>query len=67
MRMPLHYTVTYCVLMVALLARVGLFDESQTFIEEHQIENSAKVLIALLDGSRIHQQVKMGKRIVERL
>ncbi|XVE91022.1 hypothetical protein DITRI_Ditri20bG0122700 [Diplodiscus trichospermus] len=60
-------TVTHCVLMVALLARSGLFDEARTFIEEHQIENSAEVLRALLDGCRIHQQVKMGKRIVEQL
>ncbi|XWS16645.1 hypothetical protein CRYUN_Cryun34aG0108900 [Craigia yunnanensis] len=60
-------TVKHCVLKVALLARAGLFDEAQTFIEEHQIENRGEVLRALLDGCRIHQQVKMGKRIVEQL
>lgn len=60
-------TVTHCVLMVALLAHSGLFDEARTFIEEHQIENIADVLRALLDGCRIHQQVTMGKRIVEQL
>ncbi|XVF34294.1 hypothetical protein REPUB_Repub18cG0047100 [Reevesia pubescens] len=60
-------TVTHCVLMVALLARAGLFNEARTFIEEHQIENSAEVLRALLDGCRIHQQVMIGKRIVEQL
>ncbi|XP_022721315.1 pentatricopeptide repeat-containing protein At3g12770-like [Durio zibethinus] len=60
-------TVTHCVLMVALLARAGLFDEARTFIKKHQIENNAEVLRALLDGCRIHHQVKMGKRIVEQL
>ncbi|KAK8709430.1 hypothetical protein V6N13_060446 [Hibiscus sabdariffa] len=60
-------TVTHCVLMVALLARAGLFDEVRTFIEEHRIENSAEVLRALLDGCRIHRQVTTGKRIAEQL
>ncbi|XP_039067746.1 putative pentatricopeptide repeat-containing protein At3g23330 [Hibiscus syriacus] len=60
-------TVAHFVLMVALLARAGLFDEVGTFIEEHRIENSAEVLRALLDGCRIHRQVTMGKRIVEQL
>ncbi|XVF86158.1 hypothetical protein PTKIN_Ptkin18bG0017700 [Pterospermum kingtungense] len=60
-------TLTHCLLMVALLGRAGLFDEAQTFIEEHQIENSGDVLRAMLDGCRIHQQAKMGKRIVEQL
>ncbi|MBA0829233.1 hypothetical protein Goarm_013851 [Gossypium armourianum] len=60
-------TVTHCVLMVALLARAGLFNDARTFIKEHQIENRVEVLRALLDGCRIHQQVTMGKRIVEQL
>ncbi|KAK8518531.1 hypothetical protein V6N12_017677 [Hibiscus sabdariffa] len=60
-------TVTHCVLMVALLARAGLFNESRLFIEEHRIKSSAGALRALLDGCRIHRQVTMGKRIVEKL
>ncbi|OMO89489.1 hypothetical protein COLO4_19739 [Corchorus olitorius] len=60
-------TLTHCALMVALLARVGLFNEAQKFMEEHQIKNDAEVLRALLDGCRIHQQVKIGKQIVEQL
>ncbi|GMI96144.1 mitochondrial editing factor 22 [Hibiscus trionum] len=60
-------TVAHCVLVVALLARVGLFDEARTFIEEHRIEISAEISRALLDGCRIHRQTTMGKRIVEQL
>ncbi|KAL4283758.1 hypothetical protein GQ457_16G027440 [Hibiscus cannabinus] len=60
-------TVTHCVLMVALLARAGLFNEARLFIEEHRIESSAGVLRALLDGCRINRQITMGKRIVEKL
>ncbi|KAE8682755.1 SPX domain-containing protein 1 [Hibiscus syriacus] len=50
-------TVTQCVLLLPLLARDRLFDEAWNYIKEHQIENSADVLRALLDGYRIHQQV----------
>ncbi|OMP03534.1 hypothetical protein CCACVL1_02379 [Corchorus capsularis] len=60
-------TVTHCALMVALLARAGLFNEAHKFMEEHQIKNDAEVLRALLDGCRIHQQVKIGKQVVEQL
>ncbi|EOX94157.1 Pentatricopeptide repeat-containing protein, putative [Theobroma cacao] len=60
-------TVIHCALMVALLARAGLFNEAWAFIEEHQIVNDAEVLRALLDGCRIHQQLKIGKQIVEQL
>ncbi|KAE8722550.1 hypothetical protein F3Y22_tig00013960pilonHSYRG00242 [Hibiscus syriacus] len=60
-------TVTHRLLMIALLARTGHFDEVCTFIEEHRIENTADVLRAVLDGCRIYQQVTMGKRIVEQL
>lgn len=56
-----------CVLMVALLARGGLFDEARRFIREKIIARQAEVLRALLDGCRIHNNVNLGKRVVEQL
>ncbi|KAG6653748.1 hypothetical protein I3843_05G089300 [Carya illinoinensis] len=54
-------------LMVALLARAGLFDEARIFIEEHKLERHVEVLRALLDGLRNHQQPVPGKRVIEQL
>ncbi|KAI3409714.1 DYW_deaminase domain-containing protein [Psidium guajava] len=54
-------------LMVSLLARAGLFAEANAFIEELQIERHVEVLRALLDGCRIHHEVRLGKRIIEQL
>lgn len=59
--------VTHCALMVAILVRAGLFDEARTFIKESQIEMYPEVLRALLDGCRIHKEVKIGKRVIEQL
>ncbi|GAV82594.1 PPR domain-containing protein/DYW_deaminase domain-containing protein [Cephalotus follicularis] len=59
--------VTHCALMVALLARAGRFDEAKIFIEERKSEREAEVLRALLDGCRIHRQVKIGKQVIEQL
>lgn len=59
--------VAHCALMVALLARSGLFDEARTFIEERKLAQHAEVLRALLDGCRIHQNANVGKRVVEQL
>ncbi|KAI9160073.1 hypothetical protein LWI28_004870 [Acer negundo] len=50
--------ITHCVQMVSLLARARLFDEARTFIEERHLERHPEVLRALLDGCRIHWQVK---------
>lgn len=58
---------THHLIMVALLARAGLFDDAREFIEEHGINRQADVLRALLDGCRIHQQVTLGKRLIEQL
>ncbi|KAJ7949570.1 Pentatricopeptide repeat [Quillaja saponaria] len=54
-------------LMVALLARQGLFDEAMSFIEEAKIKRHPEVLRKLLDGFRIHGQSKLGKRVTEQL
>ncbi|KAI6686781.1 hypothetical protein NL676_032694 [Syzygium grande] len=59
--------ITHYTLMVSLLARAGLFNEASAFIEEWQIERHVDVLRALLDGCRIHREVKLGKRIIEQL
>lgn len=59
--------ITHYTLMVSLLAHAGLFDEASAFIEESQIERHVEVLRALLDGCRIHHEVKLGKRIIEQL
>ncbi|KAK0593047.1 hypothetical protein LWI29_029852 [Acer saccharum] len=59
--------VTHCALMVSLLARAGLFDEARIFIEERRLERHPEVLRALLDGCRIHRQVKIGKRVIDQL
>ncbi|GFZ17084.1 hypothetical protein Acr_26g0003540 [Actinidia rufa] len=59
--------VAHYALMVALLARSGLFDEAKTFIEERNLAQHAEVLRALLDGCRIYQNTKTGKRVIEQL
>lgn len=56
-----------CALMVALLARGGQFTEARSFIEEKKIARHAEVLRALLDGCRIHRNIRVGKRVVEQL
>ncbi|KAJ4720370.1 putative Pentatricopeptide repeat-containing protein [Melia azedarach] len=59
--------VTHCALMVAILARTGLFNEASIFVQEHHIERHPEILRALLDGCRIHKEVHLGKRIIEQL
>uniref|UniRef100_A0A2N9FJV6 DYW domain-containing protein n=1 Tax=Fagus sylvatica TaxID=28930 RepID=A0A2N9FJV6_FAGSY len=59
--------VSNCSIMVALLARAGLFNEARIFIEERKIERHAEVLRALLDGCRNHQQSALGRRVIEQL
>ncbi|RVW16617.1 Pentatricopeptide repeat-containing protein DOT4, chloroplastic [Vitis vinifera] len=54
-------------LMVALLSRVGLFDEARVFMEEHKLEGHVEVLRALLDGCRIHHNMRTAKRVIEQL
>ena len=54
-------------LMVALLSRVGLFDEARVFMEEHKLEGHVEVLKALLDGCRIHHNMRTAKRVIEQL
>lgn len=53
--------------MVALLARSALFDEASDFIQRHNIWRNTEVLRAMLEGCRIHQESRLGKRIVEQL
>ncbi|KAF3430882.1 hypothetical protein FNV43_RR25612 [Rhamnella rubrinervis] len=59
--------VTHFICMVALLARSGLFDEATNFIQRQKIERNTEVLRALLDGCRIHQESKLGKRVIEQI
>lgn len=59
--------VTTCILMVALLARAGLFEEARLFIEGRQIQHNTEVLRALLDGCRIHQNLMIGNQVIEKL
>lgn len=53
--------------MVSLLASSGLFDEAAAFIEEWKLERTPEALRALLDGCRIHKEVKLGKRVIDQL
>ncbi|KAJ4973686.1 hypothetical protein NE237_006860 [Protea cynaroides] len=59
--------VGHCALMVALLAHAGHFDEARAFIKEYQIERYAEVQRALLNGCRIHQNMNIGKRVIDQL
>ncbi|KAL8096742.1 pentatricopeptide repeat-containing protein DOT4, chloroplastic-like [Apium graveolens] len=59
--------VATCALMVALLARAGLFDEARSLIEGRQIARQAEVLRAFLDGCRVNQNISAGKRVIEQL
>ncbi|KAH9698165.1 pentatricopeptide repeat-containing protein DOT4 [Citrus sinensis] len=59
--------VTHHALMVSVLARAGLFDEARIFIQEYHMERYPEVLRALLEGCRIHVQVKTGKRVIDQL
>lgn len=59
--------VATCAIMVALLARAGLFDEARSFIKGKQIARHAEVLRAFLDGCRVNQNINIGKRVIEQL
>ncbi|XP_010910564.1 pentatricopeptide repeat-containing protein At3g12770-like [Elaeis guineensis] len=59
--------VEHFAMMVSLLARVGLFDEARTFVEDLRIGCHAIVQRAMLEGCRVHRNTKMGKRIAEQL
>ncbi|XAR55210.1 hypothetical protein NMG60_11035219 [Bertholletia excelsa] len=59
--------IAHCTLMVAILARAGLFDEAWSFIKKRGIERHAEVLRSLLNGCRIHQNRNMGRRVIEQL
>lgn len=59
--------VAHCALKVALLANSGMFDKAMFFIEEQKMERHAELQRALLDGCRIHQNKKLGRRIIEQL
>lgn len=60
-------TVAHYALMVALLARAGLFNEAMSFVKERDIGKHAQVQRKLLEGCRIHHQHTLGKQVVERL
>lgn len=59
--------VEHFALMVSLLSRAGLFDEVRAFVEEHRIGHYAMVQRAMLEGCRLHRNIKMGKRIADQL
>lgn len=59
--------VAHYALMVALLASSGFSKEARTFIEEKNLTRGIEVLRALLDGYRICQNTREGKRITEQL
>ncbi|KAL3503818.1 hypothetical protein ACH5RR_033659 [Cinchona calisaya] len=59
--------VAHCALIVALLARAGLFDDAKALIEERKISRHGEVLRALLDGCRIQQNFNAGKKVIEQL
>lgn len=59
---PEHYA-----LMVSLLSRAGFFDEARAFIDMHKLGRHIEVVRAMLDGCRIHKNLRMGKRVAEQL
>ncbi|XP_039138866.1 pentatricopeptide repeat-containing protein At4g33170-like [Dioscorea cayenensis subsp. rotundata] len=59
--------VEHFALMVGLLSHAGYFDEAQKFIEKHQIGSRTEIQRALLNGCKIHDNMKLGKRIAEQL
>ncbi|KAL9247058.1 hypothetical protein vseg_020529 [Gypsophila vaccaria] len=59
--------IRHYILMVSLLARAGLFHEAKIFIEENHLGRHIEVLRALLDGCRIHRDIKTGKKVAEQL
>ncbi|KAM6589764.1 hypothetical protein CsatA_012369 [Cannabis sativa] len=59
--------VEHYALNVALLANSGMFIEAMAFIEKQKIGKHALVQRALLDGCRVHQNKKLGKRVMEKL
>ncbi|ONK56096.1 uncharacterized protein A4U43_C10F4090 [Asparagus officinalis] len=59
--------VEHYALMAGLLSRGGYFIEARAFIEEHKLTNCSPVLKAVVDGCRIHRNIRMGKRIIEQL
>lgn len=54
-------------LIVALLARSGLFKEARAFVEKRKLSREKEILRALLDGYRIRKNINEGKRITEQL
>ncbi|XP_027150182.1 pentatricopeptide repeat-containing protein At3g12770-like [Coffea eugenioides] len=59
--------VAHCALIVALLARAGLFYDAKAFIEERKISRQGEVLRALLDGCRVQRNTIRGKEVIEQL
>lgn len=59
--------VEHYALMAGLLSRGGYFIEARAFVEEHHLTHCPTVHRAVLNGCRIHQNVKLGKRIAEQL
>ncbi|KAF9586875.1 hypothetical protein IFM89_039900 [Coptis chinensis] len=53
--------------MVNLLGRAGHLHEAEELIENMPIEPDSVVWAALLGGCRIHQNVELGQKVVERL
>ncbi|XP_047322913.1 putative pentatricopeptide repeat-containing protein At3g23330 [Impatiens glandulifera] len=54
-------------LMVLILARSALFDEAMSFIRERNLSRHPEVLKALLDGCKVHNNIYMGKQVMEQL
>ncbi|GLT81817.1 hypothetical protein SLE2022_002480 [Rubroshorea leprosula] len=53
--------------MADCLARSGLLEEAERFIEEMPIEPDAAVLGAIVTGCRLHNNFEMGERIARKL
>ncbi|KAF6152508.1 hypothetical protein GIB67_023202 [Kingdonia uniflora] len=62
MPMEVHYA---C--MVDLLGRAGQLSQAEDFIEKMPIEPDLVVWAALLGACRIHHNVKVGRRVAEKL
>ncbi|KAL5781447.1 hypothetical protein ACOSP7_006476 [Xanthoceras sorbifolium] len=53
--------------MVDCLARAGLLEEAERFIEEMPMEPDAAVLGAIVAGCRVHNNFEVGERIAKKL
>uniref|UniRef100_A0A2P2PCA9 Pentatricopeptide repeat-containing protein n=1 Tax=Rhizophora mucronata TaxID=61149 RepID=A0A2P2PCA9_RHIMU len=53
--------------MVDCLARAGLLEEAEMFIEAMPMEPDAAVLAAMLSGCRVHNNIEIGERIAKKL